>query len=139
MQAIYTLLIKLAQPRDIIIGKRGDYSFRDGYYAYVGSALNGLEQRIGRHLRHEKKLHWHIDYLLQYTEVRGVIYAETDSKQECRVAGELYDVLEAVPGFGCSDCRCLSHLYYHRNPNTLRQAILAGFRAIGLIPEEYFY
>jgi Uri superfamily endonuclease len=139
MQATYTLLIKLAQPRDIIIGKRGDYSFRDGHYAYVGSALNGLEQRIGRHLRHEKKLYWHIDYLLQYAEVRGVIYAETDSKQECRVAGELYDVLEVVPGFGCSDCRCLSHLYYHRDPNTLRQAVLAGFRVIGLIPEESFY
>ena len=137
MKATYTLLIRLSRPRDIIIGKRGSYRFRAGYFAYVGSALSGLEQRIGRHLRNEKKLHWHIDYLLRYAKVYGVIYAETDNRQECRVAEELRDVLEAVPGFGCSDCRCSSHLCYHRNLDGLKQAVLGGFRNIGLVPEEY--
>ena len=137
MKGTYTLLIELSQPRNIPFGKLRNYSFKAGYYAYVGSALNGLEQRIGRHLRKEKKLHWHIDYLLQYTEVCGAIYAETGSRQECRIAEGLQKILEPVPGFGCSDCRCFSHLFFSNDPGALKQAVLAGFKVAGLAPDKY--
>jgi len=42
MQGIYILIIELAQTRNIDIGKRRDYSFKAGYYACCGSALNDL-------------------------------------------------------------------------------------------------
>ena len=138
MQAIYTLLIKLSRTHDIPIGRRGIYSFKAGYYAYVGSALNGLEQRIGRHLRKEKRLHWHIDYLLQYAEICGVIYAETGCRQEGRIAAGLQKILEPVPGFGSSDCRCLTHLFYGNDRGVLKNTVLAGFKSAGLAPAEYF-
>ena len=136
MQATYTLLIELDRSAVIPVGKKGDLSFKAGYYAYVGSALNGLEHRIARHLRREKKLRWHIDYLLQHAGVLMYIYAENDTKRECRVAGALLKILEPVPGFGCSDCRCLTHLFYHDDPDALRQSVLSGFGAAGLVPVE---
>jgi Uri superfamily endonuclease len=134
MQATYTLLIELSRPLVILVGKRGNYNFKAGNYAYVGSALNGLEQRIGRHLRNDKKLHWHIDYLLQHAAVRAVIYAESSEKQECRISRELLNILESLPGFGCSDCRCSSHLFFHDDKDALRKAVLAGFMSAGLVP-----
>jgi Uri superfamily endonuclease len=139
MQATYTLLIELAHPTVITIGRRGDYSFEAGWYAYVGSALNGLEHRIARHLRREKKLHWHIDYLLEHAVVRGVIYAETDKKHECRVAQALLKTLEPVPGFGCTDCRCLTHLFHHANHEQIKAAVLNSFRDLKLTPSEIAY
>jgi Uri superfamily endonuclease len=139
IKGCYTLIILLDAPADILIGRRGNYSFRAGYYAYVGSALNSLEKRIRRHLRKEKKLHWHIDYLMQYAVVGAVIYAETNSNQECRVAQKLLEVLESVPGFGCSDCPCPSHLFYHADPEVLRRAVLTSFRNANLVPMEDIY
>ena len=139
MKGTYTLLIKLSQPRDIPFGELCNYRFKAGYYAYVGSALNGLQQRIERHLRKEKRIHWHIDYLLQYAEILGVIYAETGSRQECRIAAELRGLLVAVPGFGSSDCRCLTHLFYSNNRGVLKNTVLAGFKSAGLAPDEYAY
>jgi hypothetical protein len=37
---------------------------------YTGSAKRGLDARIERHIRHDKALHWHIDYLLTSPGVR---------------------------------------------------------------------
>lgn len=139
MQATYTLLIELDRSALIPVGKKGHRTFKAGWYAYVGSALNGLEQRIGRHLRRKKKLHWHIDYLLEHAVVRGIIYAETAVKHECRVARSLLETLEPVPGFGCSDCRCPTHLFYDDDTDRLRQVILSGFEDAGLAPLEKFY
>ena len=68
MLGTYVLLIELATAATIQVGRLGMLAFAKGYYAYVGSALGGLEQRIDRHLRTEKKLFWHIDYLLNLLE-----------------------------------------------------------------------
>lgn len=65
LKGIYTLVITLTTSATIRAGKLGNISFPEGYYAYVGSALNGLEARIARHLKEDKLLHWHIDYFLQ--------------------------------------------------------------------------
>ena len=137
MNGTYTLLINLSRPRNISFGRIRNYRFKAGYYAYVGSALNGLKQRIGRHLRKEKRLHWHIDYLLQHAAIYGVICAETAGRQECRIAGELRESLVVVPGFGSSDCRCLTHLFYGNDREVLKNTVLAGFKSAGLAPGEY--
>lgn len=111
MKGSYILLIELENDSKIQIGKLGDILFKKGFYVYIGSALNGLEQRINRHLRTDKKLHWHIDYLLKSAKVGSVYYKENDQREECKIA-KFFSKLEPVSGFGCSDCNCKSHLFY---------------------------
>jgi len=97
------------------IGALGRIKFAQGIYAYVGSAQKGLEKRIARHFScsKEKSIHWHIDYLLasRHAELAGVLFKKAGKEEECRLAGELGKVGAMVPGFGCSDCRCASHLF----------------------------
>jgi len=133
-KGIYTLLIKLDKPRTITIGKQGKIPFSAGYYTYVGSALNGLESRIARHLKKEKSLHWHIDYLLQIAKIDEIIYCPIEKNKECTVASQLAQKLRPIPHFGCSDCRCVSHLYFCKDKYALRKIIRNSFKKGGLIP-----
>ncbi len=61
MKGVYLLVMELPKNTSVMVGKHRLVHFQKGYYVYVGSALNGLEQRIERHLRKQKKIHWHID------------------------------------------------------------------------------
>jgi Uri superfamily endonuclease len=112
MKGCYVLLINLKSTQNIAFGTKHNYDFKKGYYAYVGSALHGLEHRIQRHLRHNKKLFWHIDYLLKYATITQVYYKENAYREECSIANQLQQNFESIKGFGCSDCRCSSHLFY---------------------------
>lgn len=112
MKGCYILIIELKENKKIQVGKIGNIDFKKGFYAYVGSALNGLEQRINRHLREEKKIHWHIDYLLQYGGIIKVLNKENDKKEECNFVKKFEEKLCSIPNFGCSDCTCNSHLFY---------------------------
>jgi len=113
MKGCYVLLIELKEDREILFGRRRRQYFKKGFYLYVGSALNGLENRINRHLSKKKKLYWHIDYLLQYANVISVFYIESTTRMECLIAESLSKKLSStVVGFGCSDCNCKSHLFY---------------------------
>jgi Uri superfamily endonuclease len=111
MKGTYLLVMTLPKDSSVTVGKKGILHFQKGCYAYVGSALNGLEQRIERHLRHHKRNHWHIDYLLPFTEIVEIFYTENTRKEECRIAKVLNRRFENIPGFGCSDCACTSHLF----------------------------
>ena len=115
MSGIYHLLIQLLQPQEITIGKLGLYRFPAGYYVYTGSALNGLEARIARHRRKEKRLHWHIDYLLQHAKIIDVVCHITTERLECEYNHQIMNLPQAqiiVPRFGASDCQCVAHLVY---------------------------
>jgi len=112
MKGCYVLLIKLKENKTIQIGKLGKIYFKKGFYLYVGSALNGLEQRIQRHLKKDKKTYWHIDYLLLYAKIINVFYKESNKREECNIAKKLDKIFSSITGFGCSDCRCKSHLLY---------------------------
>ena len=112
MNGAYLLLIHLAKDTTITVGKQGSMSFQHGYYAYVGSALNGLEQRIQRHLRKQKKIHWHIDYLLNHATIVAILYKQHHRREECSIAHTLEKHLSGTPRFGCSDCSCRSHLFH---------------------------
>jgi len=113
VKGIYVLIIKITQPISTKIGALGITSFPVGLYAYVGSAQNNLETRVKRHLRKEKRLFWHIDYLLDAAaaEVLEVYCLEGGKNCECQIAQRLAKQCEPVPRFGCSDCHCNSHLY----------------------------
>jgi len=126
----YILIARLDRPVTVRVGALGSVRFGPAAYAYVGSAMSGLEPRIERHLRPNKRLHWHIDYLLQHAEVVDVVRVESEERVECRIARALAARLDAVPGFGCSDCRCASHLFVHEDTDSLRQAIGAALRGL---------
>jgi len=112
MKGSYVLIIENKKDQSIKIGSLRNIFFKKGFYAYIGSALNNLEARIKRHLKDDKKLHWHIDYLLKKTEIKDVFCKESTAREECDIANFFNQKLEAIPGFGCSDCKCKSHLFY---------------------------
>jgi len=112
MKGTYLLVMALRKDASILVGKHGFVHFQKGCYVYVGSALNGLDQRIQRHLRKQKKIHWHIDYLLPFTEFVDIFYKENTQRDECTIAQEFEKNFTNIPGFGCSDCSCESHLFH---------------------------
>jgi len=115
----YSLVIVLAKSRTLRIGRRGSVEFPSGTYVYTGSAMNGLEGRLTRHLTRHKKLRWHIDYLLNSpaARIQDILTYNPAPGQECR----RNQVVAGLPGarmmmrkFGASDCRggCAAHLYF---------------------------
>jgi Uri superfamily endonuclease len=156
----YVLLIELADNKDILIGKLSIIRFPKAFYAYVGSAMNGFEARLAHHLRQEKKPHWHIDYLLSQSDLVNIIlcpskpftsshsesFALCHSKRseeshlsqdklrvECLLAQELAKDFQFIPGFGCSDCRCKSHLYFAHDKDKLASKVIEVANQAGLI------
>ncbi|MEA3401619.1 MAG: GIY-YIG nuclease family protein [Armatimonadota bacterium] len=126
MTGSYVLILRLDAPAAIRVGALGEVAFEPGAYAYVGSAMGGLEARIDRHLRGDKRMHWHIDYLLAQAQVVDVVRVESDERLECRIASALAAELGSVPGFGCSDCACGSHLFVGQSRASLREAVAAA-------------
>ena len=110
------------------------FHLESGFYAYVGSALSGLERRLARHLRAEKRFHWHIDYLLNMARINEIIYGETGESKECALAEILSQRLPAINGFGSSDCKCPSHLFYSKDRNDLKNIIFEAFMRLVLDP-----
>jgi len=108
----YILVLYLAADARLTIGRLGTFEFPAGHYFYCGSALNGLETRIRRHLRRDKKRHWHIDYLTAVAPVVEVWWMESEERWECRWAEEIMEKggVVVAKGFGSSDCRCMTHL-----------------------------
>ena len=122
-QGTYLLLAQLGRGVEIQVGKLGTFSLDGGWYAYAGSALGpgGLPARVARHARADKRLHWHIDYLLQYAALETIWQTSYPQRLECAWAAAVLDLSGAqiaVRGFGASDCRCTSHLiYFPRRPD----------------------
>ena len=131
----YVLLIKLPEEKTINIGKRQSVHFRRGYYAYVGSAMGGFKSRLDRHLRENKKPHWHIDYLLQEAVITGMVLCEAEHRLECTIAQALSHQFDSIPGFGSSDCHCRSHLFYYApNEERMKSIIMTALKALGMKP-----
>jgi Uri superfamily endonuclease len=112
MKGSYILLIELNEDKSISIGKLGNIRFNKGYYAYIGSALNSLNGRIDRHYRTEKKIFWHIDYLLEHAISLKAYYKQSKAKEECFLANNMSDKFTPIDNFGSGDCKCNSHLFY---------------------------
>lgn len=113
MKGVYGILINVKQNINVNVGALGNIYFEKGVYVYVGSGQNNLEKRVSRHMRKEKKLHWHIDYLLnnKHVIVESAYCCETNKKtDECKLA-MLMKPAAPIINFGCSDCKCNSHLF----------------------------
>ena len=112
---VYALVVRVGNTSKLKVGALGDVEFQGGYYVYVGSAMNGLAARVARHRREQKRVHWHIDYLLAKAELIEVIEIPTSKRMECRFSQHISRYAESsIPGFGCSDCSCSSHLHYFK-------------------------
>ncbi len=117
---LYQLVIQLGRRQVIDVGHLGRFAFPSGYYVYTGSAKLGLESRIARHLRKEKRLRWHIDYLLGQARIVEVKRYHGGRHSECELSRRVRALPGGkivAPGFGSSDCRCSTHLFhFRRNP-----------------------
>jgi len=117
-EATYILVINVSEDLKIRVGRLGEVSFKEGDYLYIGSAKGCLETRLQRHLRKEKRIFWHIDYLLENQKVKILQIWTMDKKVECQTAEVFYQnpTTEIIKkGFGSSDCKCLTHLFFIKN------------------------
>ena len=130
----YILWLELAEESSLGVGSLGKVTFAPGYYAYVGSALGGLAARLARHRRATKRMHWHIDYLLQRATIREIWHHTGAERLECAWAQALArmgGISPGVRGFGASDCSCATHLFFCRGPIS-RDAFQAQLAALGV-------
>ena len=133
MKGCYCLVIRLDETTEIRIGKKlGKIKFNKGHYVYVGSAMNSLISRIKRHLSDDKKLHWHIDYFLKYSQITEVIYNRSNRKIECDLSKYIASKTSGIRDFGCSDCDCESHLYYFKTKKEAIECVKDAYDSIAM-------
>ncbi len=111
MKGTYCLIINIRRPIKIKIGALGKIKFEEGRYCYIGSGMNNLMKRISRHFSNDKKTYWHIDYLLKNKKVELEKAIFNGKKEECKIAEIISNIKKGVKNFGCSDCKCNSHLF----------------------------
>ena len=131
----YIVLVYLAEQRVIQIGKLASTLFAKGYYAYVGSAMRGIKARLARHFAGQKNCHWHIDYLLGRADAIGALVLPEERKSECILAMILNSKFVSFHGFGSSDCRCGSHLFFDSDGQRMKDGVQA---AVELLRGIYF-
>jgi endonuclease-3 len=128
---IYTLVLFLPQPSRIVVGSLGEIDFARGFYSYTGSAMGpGGLKRVDRHIQvlegTKTTRRWHIDYLLPTTQLVKAFTTRTARDLECSIAKAIGKRLQAVPRFGCSDCRCNSHLHFSAERKEMLDAVAAA-------------
>ena len=131
MKGSYILVISMQSPVNLIIGALGKITFDKGFYFYVGSALGNsgastLVNRVKRHISssNSKKIHWHIDYLLnnKNSTICCIYLIPSLQNLECLIANELLSVSDDyINNFGSSDCNCKSHLLYFKDFKPLKE------------------
>ena len=116
LQGTYTLFIRIKAEISIEIRKRV-IKLQPGFYIYVGSAFGagGLSSRLHRHMRKNKKKHWHIDQVTMsnHSRIEG-IGISIEKKNECTIASLLSEIenISPIKGVGNSDCiQCQSHFF----------------------------
>ena len=135
----YALIFASSVSRDIRVGRRGSVRIQPGFYVYVGSAFGpgGVRARVGRHFRKSKCKHWHIDYLRAAVDPVCVwcSYAHDRLEHDWARAFSELDGVSGIKRFGCSDCRCDSHLFaMSKAPASARL-----FPLLGGAPESHDY
>jgi Uri superfamily endonuclease len=124
MKGSYFLVIRLEEGKAVKTKGR-EFQLEKGYYVYVGSAMNSLEKRVARHFSREKKLHWHIDFLLKDAELLRAYMVPSEERLEETLSLEVAKHGEPVEGFGAGDVRVSTNLYrFNDEPDEVLQDIL---------------
>lgn len=131
----YVLVIALGSDRVIEVGALGAIQFPAGTYCYTGSAMAGLDQRLSRHLRRDKTLRWHVDYLTSAADDVRALESYPDPVPECSLArmAEECGMVPFAEGLGCSDCGCSTHLFSCDPESVARLAEAGGLVSFNLI------
>ncbi len=122
----YCLILHLQEPAKLKAGNRPLEIFPAGYYVYCGSALAGLEARLARHFRSDKRPHWHIDTLTETGTILETWAGESAIRMECNCAKAVLGLPQARlihRGFGASDCRCGGHLIWLLNRPEMEEVL----------------
>lgn len=79
----------------------------------VQKARGGLNARIFRHRRKNKKIHWHIDLITGsgLSEIPEKVYIFEDIN-ELELVKNLQSLEQPIRGFGASDSPYETHLFY---------------------------
>ncbi|MEM1634454.1 MAG: GIY-YIG nuclease family protein [Nanopusillaceae archaeon] len=125
MKGTYLLLLECLNDCEIEVGKLGKIRFKKGYYVYIGSAMNNLKKRILRHLKKDKKIKWHVDYLTTNDSfiIRKIFIKETNKKEEEKISKIFEKYFNFIKNFGNSDCKDNSHLFLINNFKVLYNII----------------
>lgn len=125
----YILLIEIPKNTVFSVGKLGDIHVEKGVLLYVGSGMNGIEQRLRRHFAHAKKRYWHIDYVTALYPPKLAFFVESINKLEDAVASILCDYpgVKPINNFGASDSKLNTHLFWVPN---LESAIKISHNAL---------
>ena len=120
---IYILELYAKDKFRIDIKKFQNTILKSGFYYYIGSAQKNLSQRIERHFKTDKKIHWHIDHLTANTKVTlKKVYVLPDApknleKEIANIFPEVFGGEIFLTGFGNSDTKgTITHLFYRSKP-----------------------
>ncbi|AFH42105.1 GIY-YIG nuclease family protein [Fervidicoccus fontis] len=114
----YVLFLKCTRDVNVKIKDRGEFYFKRGYYAYIGSSFirGGIQARLRHHLKKKKKKFWHIDFLTSNESftIAGYICL---SSQKRGLEAELAEAAEEycepyIKGFGATDTKDAGHLFF---------------------------
>ena len=120
MPGTYALIFSGLKKGSVVIGKLGTLQLQPGFYIYFGSAFGpgGLKARIKHHFNPSSRPHWHLDYLSPTLKACEIWYTYDQIRREhqwAKIHSQTRGVSLPLPGFGSSDCRCLSHLFFYKS------------------------
>jgi len=121
----YALILSSTAEKPVNIGKLGTLKLEPGFYVYVGSAFGpgGLQARVKHHIHQCGRPHWHLDYLRPALSVCEIWYTYDQTRREHQWATihlQTRGSILPLPGFGASDCRCPSHLFFYKSKPSSR-------------------
>jgi len=113
----YALIFSASRARQLQIGKLGRLLVKPGFYIYVGSAFGpgGLKARLAHHRKPSRRPHWHVDYLTPFVHLIECWHTCGPVRREhqwAEILSTTAGTSTPLSGFGSSDCRCRSHLFY---------------------------
>jgi len=143
----YSLILSSSIEKPVTIGRLGTIFLKPGFYVYVGSAFGpgGLKARLNHHFNRSSRPHWHLDYLIPDLSVYEIWYTYDQVRREhqwAAVHAQSRGAHAPLPGFGASDCRCPSHLFFYPSKPSGRnfsRNIHACFECHGRIMIERSY
>jgi Uri superfamily endonuclease len=135
----YALFLECKKSGPLRIGRLGVLELRRGFYVYLGSAFGtgGLASRIQHHRRMAISPHWHIDYLRAACDLVEVWFTTDAAPREhvwAKTVVRLPGACVPLPGFGSSDCRCETHLFFFEGvpPRNRLACMRAGRKQISI-------
>ena len=130
--SLYIVAAHVPRRETLGVGALGAVGLERGWYAYVGSARRGRAARVARHMRADKPLRWHADYLFgRHAASRAwlvdVPATALAQPAECALVAGLLGAepraRRASPRFGASDCGCAGHLLWFPSGAALGRAV----------------